>query len=49
MNLSAEDETENLQSGVVGPFKAAGIAGLLLEKFLGPEGRFQNRLQGNVA
>lgn len=49
MNLPAEDETENLQSGYPGPFRLPDTAGQLLEKFLGPEARFQNKLQENVA
>ena len=49
MNLPAEDETENFQSGYPGPFRLPDTAGQLLEKFLGPEARFQNKLQENVA
>lgn len=41
--------TENLQSGYPGPFRLPDTAGQLLEKFLGPEARFQNKLQENVA
>ena len=43
MKLPAEDETENLQSGDPGPFRLPDTAGQLLEKFLGPEARFQNK------
>lgn len=49
INLSTEKQAANLQSRDAGPFRLPGTAGLCLEKFLGPEARFQNKLQGHFA